>query len=180
MFTLPIHISAAAGDEALVLSDRFIRLDREMDDLSVPLGLVGQNLMQRIGAQFTTEGFSGATGRWRPLSYNYGRWKEHRAPGTPILVGIRPTQKGSRKHPNQHESYTVSGRMKYELLDPLAMHIAPQRLLYAPTSDIAGYHQTGTAKMPARPLISVYPSTLREWDRYFVAYISKVTKELDL
>lgn len=177
---IPISISAAAGDQAMVLSDRFINFAGHVDNLAEPLGMIGENLRQRIGAQFNTEGGVGATGKWTPLSATYGAWKEAHSPGTPILVGIRPTQKGTRAHPNRSESYVASGRMKYELLDPFATHITPMRLLYSPTSDIAGYHQTGTSRMPARPIISLYPSTLRQWDRYFVVFLNKLTKEMGL
>lgn len=35
--------------------------------------------------QFASEGAAGASGRWRPLSERYRRWKERRYPGTEIL-----------------------------------------------------------------------------------------------
>lgn len=174
---VPIHIEMQAGDQAQVLSDRFIEYEHAVGDMTEPLTQVATSLGTKIAGQFATEGAGGYTGAWAPLSPVYGAWKEHHSPGTPILVGIRPDNKGTRKHPNRKETYSPSGRMKFELLDPYAMHVTPMRLLYAPTSDIAGFHQTGTSRMPARPIVSIYPETLRTWDRFFVAWLDREGKK---
>jgi hypothetical protein len=171
---VPIKVSATAGDQLMVLSDRFIEFKGELDNLSVPLSQIGENLRANITGQFATEGQVGISGKWAPLSATYGAWKERHAPGTPILVGLRPGGKGQRP-----QTYSPSGRMKYEVLDPAATHVEPMRMLYAPTSNIAGYHQTGTSRMPARPLISLYPSTLRQWDRYFAVWLDKLIKGIE-
>lgn len=175
-----MQISMTAGDQAQVLADRFIEFAGRVDDLSVPLTQVGDNLRSRIAGQFSTEGAGGYTGAWAPLSPAYGAWKERHSPGTPILVGLRPTRKGSREHPTKPESYAPSGQMRDQVLDPAATEIFPMRLMYAPTSDIAGYHQTGTSRMPARPIVSLYPSDIHVWDRYFASWISGLVKDAQL
>ena len=169
-----------AGNEAQVLADRFIEFAGKVDDLSVPLSQVGENLRSRIAGQFATEGAGGNSGEWAPLSPEYGAWKERHAPGTPILVGIRPTAKGTREHPNRAETYSESGWMREQVLDPAATEIFPLRLLYAPDSDIAGYHQTGTSRMPARPIVSLYPSDIHVWDRYFAVFLNGLIRESQL
>ena len=171
---VPIRIETTAGDQLEVLSNRFIDFKGELDNLSVPLSQIGENLRTNISAQFATEGGVGISGAWAALSATYGAWKQKHSPGTPILVGLRPNNKGTRAHPTRPQSYNPSGKMKYEVLDPAATHIEPMRMLYAPTSDIAGYHQTGTSRMPARPIISLYPSTLRQWDRYVIVWLNKL------
>jgi hypothetical protein len=169
-----------AGNEAQILADRFINFAGKVDDLSMPLTQVGANLRERIAGQFSSEGAGGYSGEWAPLSPAYGAWKERHAPGTPILVGIRPTRKGSRQHPNQAETYSQSGRMRDEVLDPEATMVFPMRLMYAPTSDIAGFHQTGTSRMPARPIVSLYPSDIHVWDRYFAVFLNEMIKDAEL
>ena len=63
----------------------FIRLKDNIEDLT-PEWEAAFVAFQTIQAeQFNTEGQAGATGRWLPLSENYGRWKELNYPGTKIL-----------------------------------------------------------------------------------------------
>lgn len=174
---VPIKITTTAGGQAQAISDRFVQFSRRLEDLSVPLEQINESLHERIAEQFASQGAGGYTGTWAALSATYGAWKQKKRPGTPILVGLHPTHKGSRQHPARPESYGISGAMRDSVLDPAATVVGPLRMLYAPTSDIAGFHQTGTSKMPARPIISLYPSTLHEWDRYFVTFLNRLIAE---
>lgn len=183
---IPVSISVGAGgeeqagyDRVLDLSDRFDVLGDRAQDMTEPLGQIGEDLHTQVSAAFGTEGSSGATGPWAPLSEVYGEWKSARS-NAPILVGLRPLHKGTRESPTRPQSYVASGEMRLELLDPLAMHVSPRRLLYAPTSDIAGYHETGTDRMPARPPVDVSVTFLHSVDRTFIAWFAKLADESGL
>jgi hypothetical protein len=163
----------AAGDQLEVLADRFIDFAGRVDDLSVPLAEIRESLLAQVEESFATEGAGSYTGAWQPLSAIYGAWKAKRS-GAPILVGLRPLHKGTRHHPARPETYGVSGTMKAQMLDPASAVVSPMSLLYTPVSNIAGFHQTGTPKMPARPIVSLYPATLNAWGRYVVEYLDKL------
>lgn len=140
----------------------FDLLEREARDMSIPLGEIGGRLLEDIGAQFGSEG--GWSGNpWEGLTPRYASWKESKVPGLPKLVGVRRTGPGS---------YARSGRMRAELLDPQAVHVSPQRMIYSPLSNIAGWHEFGSSKMPARPPVEVPPGELHEWDRVFVRWMN--------
>lgn len=159
--------------------------EHEAADMSAPLSRVGKDLRTQVEMAFATEGASGATGKWTVLSDNpaghgYASWKEQHAPGTPILVGLRRTTGPVGRRQGQHPGYGPSGEMRFELLDPLATYISPRRLLYAPRSDIAGYHETGTPDMPARPPVDVSLRFLHSVDRAFAVWLAGMVKKLGL
>lgn len=183
---VPVSISVGAGGEEragysriIELAERFDALGERTENMTEPLTQIGEDLHTQVAAQFGTEGASGATGPWQPLSEIYGEWKAARS-DAPILVGLKPLQKGSREHPTRPQTYEPSGEMRTELLDPLAMHVTPLRLLYAPTSDIAGYHETGTDRMPARPPVDVSVTFLHSLDRTFLSWFAKLADETGL
>lgn len=180
---VPVNITVGAGGDRqagysriIETAERFDMLGARSRDMTEPLTSIGEDLHTQIAAAFGTEGASGATGPWAPLSDVYGTWKASHS-AAPILVGLRPLHKGSREHPTRPESYAPSGTMRLELLDPLAMHVSPRRLLYAPTSDIAGWHETGTENMPARPPVDVNMTFLHSVDRTFIAWFARLMDE---
>lgn len=182
----PVAINVGAGgeqragyDRIIDLADRFEALGERTENMTEPLTQVGEDLHTQVAAAFGTEGASGATGPWAQLSEIYGAWKAARSEA-PILVGLRPLRKGSREHPTRPQTYQPSGGMRRELLDPLAMHVTPRRLLYAPTSDIAGYHETGTDSMPARPPVDVSVTFLHGVDRTFIAWFARLADQAGL
>ncbi len=145
-------------------------------DLTEPLTAIGNTLMTSIAATMSSEG----AGAWPPLSPDYGAWKAARS-NAQMLVGLRPLHKGTREHPTRPETYAVSGRMKTELLaKEEALNVEPKRMIYAPISDIAGFHETGTSKMPARPPVMLTPATLHSWDREFVSYFNALIERSEL
>jgi phage gpG-like protein len=86
------------------------------------------------GRQFREEG-SVETGKWAPLSKDYGRWKARVRPGRKIMVFD-----GDLKR-----SMTVPGK---------GIYIVRSTSMTVGTSvPYAIYHQKGTPMMPARPLI---------------------------
>lgn len=182
---IPVEISVNAGGARKIyqrgpdlIGDRLQAFGLKAQGFREPLATIGASLIQRIGVEFQTEATS--YGPWAPLSEPYGEWKQQHVPGVQTLVGIRPVHKGTRQHPTRPQSYTTSGQMRREVLDPASLTVDSRRMLYAPVSDIAGYHQTGTSRMPARPLIALRPSNLREWDRVFIAWLDKTQKEVEL
>ena len=184
---VPVSIRLGAGGEAGALYERsieltarqFAALEHEAGDMRVPLTQIGENLRLSVSAEFGSEGATGATGRWTVLSDNpaghgYRSWKAKHGPGVPILVGLkRAGPKGQRP-----QTYKISGQMRRQLLDPLATHVTPTRLLYAPTSDIAGFHELGTDRMPARPPVDVTLAFLHGVDRAFVTWLAGLVKRL--
>lgn len=197
---LPVSIRLGSGSSERTLYDRSIELtnrqlaafEAEAGDMTEPMALIGADLHAHIEAEFATQGATGMTGRWRMLSPAYGQWKQRHSAGTPILVGLRPmgpvgkhfvtdskgqTERVSR---NMHQSYEVSGQMRLQLLDPSAMHAGPHRLLYAPVSNIAGYHETGTDRMPARPPVDLTLQFSRNIDRTILIWLAGLMEKVGL
>lgn len=90
---------------------------------------------------------SGAVyGGWAPLSPRYAAWKAAAYPGAPIL--------------------TREGHLRRSLTQrPLGVEdIAARRMVIGTDISYAGYHQKGTSKMPARPMIN--PPTGQELREY--------------
>lgn len=158
------------------IGDKLLAFGKSAGDMTEPLTEIGETLMANVAA---TMGAQGA-GAWAPLSTPYGPWKESKVGGVPMLVGIRPLHKGSREHPTRPESYGVSGSMLRSLLDAgTALHVSPKRMVYSPTSEIAGYHEDGTEKMPARPPVALTPAVLHSWDRSFVTWLAGLVEKVN-
>lgn len=135
------------------ISVAFQAYQHEVEDMSVPLGRSADVILAQIRANFATEGAAGQSGGWPPLSPAYAAWKAKRFPGRPILV----------RH----------GGMKGALLNrPQAVTVLKQRMLYHPANRYAGWHQTGTRHMPARPPVRMTDASIRAAiDRVFVVWL---------
>lgn len=145
----------------------FDMLETQARDMTIPLSTIGGRLLEDVGAQFGSEGaWSGNP--WAQLSEKYAKYKDQKAPGLPKLVGMKRTGDIGQRP----QTYARSGKMRVELLDPGAVHVTPRRMAYTPTSDIAGFHEFGTDRMPARPPVEVPPGELREWDRSMVRWLN--------
>jgi hypothetical protein len=109
---------------------------------------------------FETEG--AVLGRkWAPLSPSYAREKARRFPGRSILI-----REGTLRD--------AASRMS---------RVATPRTLTMTIDDpVAAFHQSGTERMPARPLIpSVLPPEWeRDVDRAATEYVSTLVRDLDL
>ena len=161
---LPVQVSV---DGQVTVVRALEAVAKDTQDLSVPLSGIAGRLHDAVGAQLVSEGTWGGA-PWKRLSAKYAAWKEARVPGLPKLVGIRPTGgKGQRP-----QTYMESGRMRASLLDPGELHVGTRRLVYSPTSGVAGYHEVGTEHMPARPPVELTPAELHEWDRIFVRWVN--------
>ena len=194
MAFVPVSITVGSGGHGSAAYDRSIELtarqlaafESEARDMTEPLTAVGQDLRVQIEAAFATEGSSGASGKWVALSPNYATWKAEKGPGLPILVGLRPTSwVGHRPAKrNMNQTYAVSGQMMRSLLMPLqdlaTWKVTPTRLLYEPSSEIAGYHEEGTDKMPARPPVDLSLTFLHSVDRTFVRWLAALIAKAGL
>lgn len=194
---VPMKMTFSAGGRSTEMYDRVLDLtarqlmafEHEAGDMTEPLTSVAADLRTAVAAITGSQGEAGATGKWTPLSHDYGAWKAQRAPGVKMLVGLMPVGdltegKDSLGRRRMRRDYGPSGRMLRTLLTPITdkvtWHIAPKRLAYLPTSDIAGYHETGTEKMPARPPVDLTPAFLHSIDREFAVWLAAVIKRNDL
>lgn len=111
--------------------DRLERLAIFMQDLRPFWPLVVPLVTGWWRRQFDTEGeFAGQ--RWAPLAPAYAIAKQKRYPGRGLLV--------------------ASGAMRQAVSNP-SRAVTPTMLTLTIDDDKLGYHQTGTDRMPARPLV---------------------------
>ncbi len=188
---IPVGIQVAGGgrrqqgyNRIIDTSGKFEAVATEARDMRVPLERIGEDLHRQIAAAFATEGSSGASGKWTQLSPAYGAWKTARS-AAPMLVGVRPAQKRTRRSPRTPaQTYLPSGLMRRQLLVPLSdtstWHVDARRLVYAPLSDIAGFHQTGTPRMPARPPVDLSVTFLHSIDRQFIVWLNELMQHAGL
>lgn len=195
---LPVSISIGSGGEQhagynriLETSEKFDALGKRSTDMTEPLTAIGEDLHTQIAAAFGSQGATGLTGTWAQLSDNpeghgYRSLKQRHVPGVPILVGIRHVDKGTRDAPNRGGTWKASGKMMRQMLIPVGKasggtwHITQRRLLFTPLSDYAGYLETGTENMPARPPVDVGPTFLHSVDRTFLTWFTRLMNEAGL
>lgn len=108
-----------------------------MSDLRGFWPLVVPLFIQWMKRQFDTEG-AYASGGWAQLTPEYAAWKALHYPGKGILQATGQLRQAASK-PRR----VVTPRSLTLIIDDSGPHHGP----------ILRYHQTGTGKMPARPLI---------------------------
>lgn len=97
--------------------------------------------------QFDSEGARGEAGQWQPLSPAYAAWKAARFPGKPILQGT-----GRLRDSYVQRAHGEAYR-----------RITPTSLERGSNVPHAGFHATGTSRMPARPPIGVRETDVQRW-----------------
>lgn len=117
----------------------FAKLEQRLRDLSKPLQKAGDQFYRFEKDAFDSEGTSSAAGRWSPLTRHYAQWKKRVAPGKPILE-LTGALRDSMTGPNSPDSYR---------------QISPSEIAIGTTLVYSKFHQTGTAKMVARPIIAL-------------------------
>lgn len=106
-------------------------LARFMNDLRPMWPLITALHQHWMSEQFKSEGgFAGE--RWQPLSPGYAEWKDKHYPGRGILV--------------------ATGAMRSATQNP-RRDALPLSLTLTVTDEKIGYHQDGTDRMPARPVL---------------------------
>ena len=88
-----------------------------------------------VNARVFAQQGSAETGRWSPLSPRYGAWKARVRPGRPILVFDGDLR----------EAFTSMSHGVSEVWD--------SGMVVGASDPIARYHQDGTDRMPARPIL---------------------------
>lgn len=94
--------------------------------------------------QFDSQG-SYSTGRWAPLSPQYGKYKASHFPGTRILQRTSQLRNQLTQQP-----FGVDVR-------------EPGYLILGAALKIANYHQDGTSRMPQRQIIKLFPAERTRW-----------------
>lgn len=109
---------------------------------------------------FASEGGTGRSGKWEPLSPNYADWKRSHYPGALTLV--------------------ASGAMKESLIGAAAGHvfIAEKQTLHIGTEILAGYHWQPSGNRPARRAVDISDEQERQFfGRALVSWAHDLRKE---
>lgn len=152
-----IHVEVHGGDD---YERRLAELQVYLKDLRPFWPLLVPIFIGWMGAQFATEGgWGGHT--WAPLSPAYAAYKSRHYPGRTILI-----REGTLRRAASEPSRVAT----------------PRTLTLSIDDPVAGYHQEGTDKMPARPLIPdrLPPAALREIDEAGHEYVSTLIGRLNL
>ena len=132
------------------LAQAFNRLARSIQNYRPAWPAITALYRQMMSEQFESQGARGGR-RWVPLSPGYKRWKDIVAPGMPILV--------------------LTGKMKASLIGKTSDTIEqfrPASVTLGTRIRYAGYHQTGTRRMPARPPIVLRSRDIRDMSNVMV------------
>ena len=141
-----------AGDTQVMRG--FSRMADNVKDLSDAFREIVQDFHEIVETQqFESEGRYGSGG-WAPLKPEYAERKEKEYPGAPIMV-----RTGLLK-----ESLLGQNPYAREDIKPLEMKVGTQ-VFYAK------FHQKGTKKMSARPLIQLTQSDKTRWHKIIHRYL---------
>lgn len=132
----------------------------EAEDLSEPLGQVGDAVLRDVFEQFRTEGVHGHGTKWKALSAGYAEWKRQQVGEEPILV--------------------FTGQTRAAMIARSAVHVSPRRMVYDPRAPkFALRHQQGDEAdgLPQRKMVEIPETDRRQWDRYFVEWLNSIRRE---
>lgn len=142
-FTLSFEVE---GEEQLKRA--FSRFGEYAQDLRDEFKEIARDFHETVEQkQFATEGAYGAGG-WAPLSPGYAAWKGKNYPGMPILQ--------------------LTGRLMESLTGKTSdtiEEIGRQDFRLGTKAPYAIYHQKGTGRMPARPIIKLTEDDKRRWTK---------------
>lgn len=140
-FTVEYYTGGQADPGLRRLAMAFERAGAEVADVGKHiLPAVVPVLEAATKRQFAAEGQGPDAGNWKPLSARYAEWKEANFPGMPILQRTQALVRGLTDGGASTARRDISG-------DSLVF--GTRGVPYA------SFHQTGTAKMPARPPIDL-------------------------
>ena len=143
------------GDDVLVRG--LSRFADDCKDFSPVWPDIEQNFKSIEVEQFTSQGIRGGS-QWPPLSPSYAEWKRHNFPGKPVLE--------------------LTGEMKFMMTEGLTIYPEPMRLWMGPQLDRAYWHQHGTSRMPARPIVALTELDKMGWVKMIQKYlVDKATEE---
>lgn len=144
-----------------VMNRAFSRLDDQVSDFRSVWPSVAGEFYAIEGEQFDAEG-RGKSGKWAALSTAYAKYKAQAFPGLPIL---RATE-------SLYESMTGP-----DALDSV-YRIDERELVVGTKREGARAHQTGTRRMPARPIIDLTESDKRRMQKAIQKELVRFTRSL--
>lgn len=143
------------GDD--VLSEHLRIMQSRARSMRRPLTKFGSRLRRHNRAQFRTKGLAGGT-PWAPLSPAYAAYKLR-------AVGPKPLMRFS------------DDLWKSLTRNPMAVQqIGKQTAEFGTDVDYAEFHQGGTSKMPARPIVTMTAVLDAELKRLVTDHITEVMK----
>jgi len=145
------------GDVQLQRS--FSRFTEDIKDFTPALEDIYQDFLEGERKQFESEGNTGSGG-WAPLSPAYAAWKAQNFPGAPIMV-----RTGLLKE-------SLLGNNPWSVKD-----IQPLGATFGTRIPYAAYHQTGTRKMPARPLVQLTEDQKTRWTKIIHRWLVEKVKQ---
>jgi hypothetical protein len=131
-----IDITLTGADGVALQRRRIQTWELRLTDMSEPLTVIGGDLLQSFGANFVSEGGEFAHG-WAPLAPETALEKARLGYGAGILVRTGELM----------DSATVRGAPGN------VFEVTPTSLTVGTRDWKAGFHQHGTSKMPARPIV---------------------------
>lgn len=136
------------------LSRRFNVLDAKIDDLTIPFEEAKDILKDGIDRSFDTNGES-IDEDWAPLSPNYKKWKEKKAPGKTTLV--------------------FSGTMK----ESFDYEVSKTFLKISNSTDYFKFHQSREERktLPRRPILKYGKTQKEDITAAFHKYTLEITKK---
>jgi phage gpG-like protein len=139
---------------------QFRRLFRRMEDnfknMNPMFDKLAEDFREVQEKTFETSGRYNRNVRWQRLSPSYKTWKNEVAPGKPILTltgGLR-------------NSFTRQGGYHIERRTSNTLDIGSNHPL-------GKYHQRGTNKMPARPVINLTQTQAKKWAKVAAKVVFK-------
>jgi phage gpG-like protein len=146
-----------AGDQQIMRG--FSRFAEDIQDATEPFTQMAEDFRQIEKRQFDSEGEYGSGG-WKPLSPNYAAWKSKFYPGRKILE--------------------LSGLLRESVTDgnPWTIReIQPLKLRLGTKINYAIYHQKGTHRMPARPVIQFSEDDKTRWSKIMQAWLVRKSNQ---
>ncbi|AYD81509.1 tail completion or Neck1 protein [Arthrobacter phage KBurrousTX] len=127
-----LHFSVEGGESFNVMLDRFQVNFTEAEPVFEAAAEHQKTIWRQ---QFDQEGAYTGTSRWSSLSPDYGAWKQRHYPGKPILQ--------------------LTGDLVESMTErPFGVDIISHNQMVIGTAvPYARFHQDGTEKMPARPIV---------------------------
>ena len=148
------------GDVQLARS--FSRFGEGVEDMRPAFRQIMEAFFQIEKKQFASEGRYGSGG-WESLSPTYALWKSRNFPGASILQRTR------------RMVLSLTGETSDTVKE-----MSPKNFRIGTKVPYAGYHQTGTSRMPRRPVIELTESDKREWIKIVQRWLVNMAKQAGL
>ena len=136
-------------------------LSERAQDLRPAWRVIHQDFLQVEKAQFESEGgYSGLS--WPALSTRYAAWKAKHYPGRKLLVQTGRLQSSLTTVNSDHRFISL-----------------PQEVTMGTGVQYAGFHESGTRRMPSRPPVRLSSRERTRWPEVVREYISRFLQGAD-